>query len=282
MSDTNIPTAQKIVRKCLAVISSINPKWAVNAGLQIFSTPLSRRKKNHYLPDDMVKEEVVLKGKRVHLYRYGQSSKKILLVHGWEGAASDFSQFFKPLKEQNFEIWTLDLPGHGESAFSQLNVLIASDLLIELNDLKGPFLALVGHSFGGFSLGLASTKRAELSNLPLITIGAPTRLHRILEEYAKFVDFNDDQLDYMFNKIERDFKIKINDFEQGKFLKNHKAPILIVHDKQDEMVPYSRLEDIKEQTTAPEFHITDGLGHTRILRNRKVVDKIVSFISDHL
>jgi len=279
-TEVNSTRAQRSVRKFLGLISKLNQKWAVDIGLQIFSTPMSRRKRNHYLPDGVRKRKVTIQGKKINIYHYGKSSKKAFLAHGWEGAASDFSQFFKPLVKQGFEVVAIDFPGHGESGFSQLNALIASDLLVQIHKEEGPFSVLIGHSFGAFSLGLASSKEPALSKLPFISLGSPTRLSRILSEYSKFVAFDSFQSDYVNSKVENDFNIRISDIDQGKFMKHHEGPVMVVHDKQDKMVPIDRLEDIKKETSSPLFYITDGLGHTKILWNRKVVEQVVSFAAE--
>ena len=119
----NSTRAQRSVQRILGLTSKMNQRWAVDIGLKLFATPLRRRKKNHYLPKGTRTRQVQVNDKTITVYNYGCSSKKALLVHGWEGAASDFSHFFEPLGQNGFEVVAIDLPGHGESSFSQLNAL---------------------------------------------------------------------------------------------------------------------------------------------------------------
>ena len=274
---TNRTKNQEKIKSCLNFISKVNSKWAADIGMQAFTTPLYRKKAKKF-PEGTTSLMATIKGKKMAIYNYGKSANKILLVHGWEGAATDFSLFFIPLVEAGFEVIAVDLPGHGHSAFSQLNAMMTADIIAELNNRFGKFSGVIGHSFGAFSLGYALSKFDQFSEIPFISIGSPTRLKTILSEFSKVVGFKDLQLQYINTKIEKKYKIRVSDFEQGKFMKAHNGPVMVIHDKNDKMVPIDRINDIQSETSGPVFMITEGLGHNRILRNKEVIAKAVSFI----
>ena len=64
-------------------------------------------------------------------------------------------------------------------------------------------------------------------------------------------------------------------------MQSHQGPVMVVHDKFDKMVPIERIEDIKRFTEKPEFLITEGLGHNRILKDESVINKIKDFIDSY-
>ena len=54
--------------------------------------------------------------------------------------------------------------------------------------------------------------------------------------------------------------------------------VLIVHDRQDVAVPFLDSEEIAETLSTVMLHETDGLGHRRILTDRKIVEFITEYI----
>lgn len=46
----------------------------------------------------------------------GNSEKKILLVHGWEGQAGNYSELIEKLLVENYTVYSFDGPGHGNSS----------------------------------------------------------------------------------------------------------------------------------------------------------------------
>lgn len=269
--------AHSLLSRAIKVTSKVNQKWAADLGLNIFTTPLRRRKPSH-LPEGTQVKNVTVYGKNITVYQYGISLKKVLLVHGWEGAATDFSHFFEPLSECGFEVVAIDLPGHGKSRFSHLTAVMAANIVAELEKDYGPFCAVVGHSFGAFSLGYALSKFPQFKGTPFVSIGAPTRLKTVISNFSKLVGLSPFQTQYLYARLEKKFNIRVNDFEQGKFMKAHQGPTMVVHDKFDGVVPFERLQDIKSLTDAPQFFITEGLGHNRILRDSHVVEQIRTFL----
>ncbi|MCB0415342.1 MAG: alpha/beta hydrolase [Bdellovibrionales bacterium] len=273
--------SKEAIKVTIGVISKVNPHLAADLGLQAFLTPFSRRKKEHLFPEGTRVQRKKVANKKVVLYKYGNSPRKILLVHGWEGAGSDFSHFFKPLDEAGFEVWALDLPGHGFAPFSQLNVVQAATIIRGLEEKYGPFCAMVGHSFGAFSIGYAVSHFDELKDIPFVSIGAPNQLSKIIKSFVSIVGFNKNQHDYISRKIEKNFDIQISEFEQGKFFKIHQGPNLVVHDKEDKVVSEKVLVEFKKINADLDLLVTTGLGHNRILRDRKTISKIIEFLDRH-
>ena len=55
-------------------------------------------------------------------------------------------------------------------------------------------------------------------------------------------------------------------------------PVLIIHDKDDDDVSVEAAYQIKKALKNSELLITEGLGHRRILGDKKVISKIVEFL----
>lgn len=271
---------QQAIIKSVRFLSKFNPKLAADLGLKIFTTPINRRERNHLLPKDVKKKQLTVNGQKINFYKYGSSTKKILLVHGWEGSASDFSHFFEPLKQEGFEVNAIDLPGHGTTPRSSLNARQAADIIKKLEVRHGPFFAIIGHSFGGFSSALASSLHPEIAQIPLITIGSPNKLKNIVKSFSNILGYSDLQEQYMLTKLEKKFSIKTSEFQFAHFIKDRPAPSLVIHDIHDKQVPIRTIDELKKWHLHTDFLITENLGHNRILKDQDVISQILDFINN--
>jgi hypothetical protein len=55
---------------------------------------------------------------------------------------------------------------------------------------------------------------------------------------------------------------------------------LIIHDMDDSEVPWQQGARLANAWPAARFMQTQGLGHTRILRDRAIVQEVANFITD--
>ena len=66
-------------------------------------------------------------------------------------------------------------------------------------------------------------------------------------------------------------------------LSRHRTPqrpdCLFIHDAQDKHIPLAYTQDVLSRLAHGELHTTEGLGHFKVLKDRKVVDKIVAFLN---
>ena len=75
--------------------------------------------------------------------------------------------------------------------------------------------------------------------------------------------------------------IHIDDFSSSSVAKKIKIPVLVVHDIIDGDVPVSCAYRIRQNLEKGSLFITNGLGHTKILRNNEVINKSIKFIIQH-
>jgi pimeloyl-ACP methyl ester carboxylesterase len=103
-------------------------------------------------------------------YLVAGSGPPLVLVHGWTGAASNFSEL-APLLARRFRVLVPDLPGHGGSSPlpAAPNMDAYADRVRDVAAHEGMLpLAVVGHSMGGLvALRLALRRPEEVSVLVL-------------------------------------------------------------------------------------------------------------------
>jgi pimeloyl-ACP methyl ester carboxylesterase len=110
----------------------------------------------------------------------------LILIHGAGGSFLSWHPYLRRLADET--VYTLDLPGHGESQGAGKNSIgeYAEDVLsfIEENQIQKP--VLVGHSMGSaIALTLAIDVADKLSGLALLGAGAKMRVSPLILEKAK-------------------------------------------------------------------------------------------------
>src|SRR5258708_2233199 len=82
-------------------------------------------------------------------YEVSGKGEPIVMVHGLAGSGR-FWQGQKDFLETDFQVVTLDLPGHGKSGWMPLNLVeMAMDIRQILNHLEVTHFSLVASSMGG-------------------------------------------------------------------------------------------------------------------------------------
>lgn len=222
---------------------------------------------------------------RIH-FRFGLSGLRwgerdapvVLMLHGWEGRATQFAHFVQPLLEQGRQVIALDAPGHGESPGSESNAILfayaAMEAAAEIPNLE----AVVGHSMGAGALAYAVS--LGLSTERIVLLGGPASLRQVLERYADGVNLQPRARPHFFSLVERHTGVNQNDVDIRTLAERFShLPALIVHDRRDAVVPFADGEAIARHWKHAEFMPTEGLGHWRILTDPEVVARVTRFIA---
>ena len=61
------------------------------------------------------RERILLRGSEVVAYRWGRGERAVLLLHGWQGRASQFAPLVRELVAEGFRVTSFDAPAHGAS-----------------------------------------------------------------------------------------------------------------------------------------------------------------------
>jgi len=137
----------------------------------------------------------------------------------------------------------------------------------------------MGHSLGGLSASLAFQTLPNQANRKLVLIAPATETKRAIDHYFSIIKV-DDKIKQAFQELIATLTHqKIEEITVSHALKNIKSPVLWVHDKQDLICVFEALIPIMaSKPTNVRFHITDGLGHTKVYKEDKVSSAIVHFL----
>ena len=97
--------------------------------------------------------------------------------------------------------------------------------------------------------------------------------------FSEQLQFSDKVTEQMIQTVEKQFGMNLESYSASMSLEHLEMPLLIVHDKHDKETPFAYSKDLHEIASNSELLLTSGLGHHRILRDSKTVQRIVQFIN---
>lgn len=279
ISSDNIPKAIIFTAKTLQFIST---DLTVKFAKKLFTTPIKHKlpKRELEMEANSIQEfvEIPSLNKKIRVYHYGNSNKKALLVHGWSGRGTQLVKIADKLLELGYSTISFDAPAHGKSPGNStlMTEFIAS--ILELEKKFGPFEYIVGHSLGGMSTLNAIKQGLKIKKA--VIIGSGDSVNDILHDFVSKLELNKNIAIKMKDSFEKEYLMNMESFSAYVAAKDVKVPVLVIHDKQDEDVPYSASENIHKHLDNSELLLTENLGHRKILGDKEVINNIVKFISN--
>ena len=275
-----IPIPVRCFAKTLELISS---RLASFFGIRLFITPVNFPipKREQYMLKSAQKKRLQIPEikKEIEILSYGYSKKKVLLVHGWSGRSTQLFAFADKLLENGYMVISFDGPAHGKSTGKTTMMPEFLKTIQKINTTFGPFEAAIGHSFGATSLYNAAATFLDIKTF--IAIGSGDRISEIISNFAKNLYLKEKSAKKIQLGLEKKWMIHVDDFSSSTVAKKIKIPVLVVHDIIDGDVPVSCAYRIRQNLEKGSLLITNGLGHTKILRNNEVVHKSIKFIIQH-
>ncbi len=222
-----------------------------------------------------------VEGEQVVVYTWGKGNGQwILLVHGWSGRATQFTQYIDALLVQGYRVVAFDAPGHGESSGNQTNVLQVSRIVQSLAREYGPFRTMIGHSFG--FVVVTNALSAGVKSCAVIGIGSPADFNLLRLAFSQLIGLNDRAELALVAFMNKRYALNgLDELSIHILAKKLRLPCLIVHDKNDKKVPISEAQKIVAAWQGAEQWVTQGLGHTRILRDQHVINRSIEFIENN-
>lgn len=263
------------------ILTAISPFVASRFAARLFLTPfrynIPEREKE--MEQKSTKEVVTVTSinRDIMVYQYGNSKKKILLIHGWSGTGTQMAVISKQLVEQGFEVISFDAPGHGKAPgkISMMPFFIKS--IHHLEKEYGPFHAAIGHSLGGMSILKAVKDGVKLNKL--VVIGTANSVTHITKDFARNMKLNDKVAGKMKAYFDTKFGEDMDNYSGALSAEAVKIPTLVIHDMDDVDVHVNSAYEIAKELKKSQLLITNGLGHRKILGDSEVINKITTFIA---
>jgi alpha-beta hydrolase superfamily lysophospholipase len=277
--------AQKIavgyIRARLNLLAVVSKKKAAEKAFEIFCTPFRKSKKK--APPVFEKAEKLsftFNNYTIRGYRWNHpSSKKFLILHGFESSAYNFDRYVNPIIKKGYEVLAFDAPAHGKSSGKQINLPLYVNTIKEISVRYGPVDTYMAHSFGGIAVTLFLESLPHNENTRLVLIAPATETHTAVDSFFNFLQLNDEVRKEFDMLLERKGGMPLSYYSVRRAMKKIKAKVLWLHDEDDDITPLKdALQVKKDHHPNIEFVITKGFGHRRIYRENSVFKKILEFI----
>jgi len=240
-------------------------------------------------------ENIILKtidGKKLKGWLiYSEKSKGIIIcLHGYPANKSDILSVVEFLYP-DFSLLLFDFRAHGESEGKvcyfglkeYMDVKSAIDYIKSDKKTKNLKIGIWGYSFGGAVGIISASKYSDIKCV--VSDSSFANFPDMVKNYYK----NLGPLKYIFSSFSiflgkyifrSDFKLN----SPENFISNVKCPILIIHSKNDEFVPFSHAQKLYERANQPkEIYVVEG-SHTGLDRayTDQYREKVKNFFKKYL
>ena len=270
--------AEILVYRTLLTVLQFFPTIAGRVAYRRFFRP---RKSRPCTVNALRAYDLPVNGQRVRVYEGGEGPG-VLVVHGWESSVARLDVLLQTLIASDFRVVAFDMPAHGHSPADETDILQITNAIITLAEFAGPFVAAIGHSFGGVCLANAIGAKFKVARLVLFS--TPSSLTGMIDKFCRALGIWRPTKARLVRAIEErlaSFDLE-REFDLRPILQNSGVPTLVIHDRKDGVVPFSEGEELSRGRAGIELLATNDLGHSRIIRDAQTIDKCISFISHDL
>ncbi len=271
----------KVILITATLLQVLSTKLAVLFAARLFTSPIKHKipKREFHMMNNSKQEFITVPSinKKINVYHYGESDRKILLVHGWSGRGTQLVKIADELVKLGFSTISFDAPAHGKSEgkTTLMPEFIAS--ILELDKQFGPFEFAIGHSLGSMSILNAVKQNFKVKKVAII--GSGDIIQDIIDDFVQKLEMKPEIGNKLREYFEKKYGLEMNSFSASRAAESVEIPVLILHDENDDDVPVKAAHHIHQHLKTSELMITHGLGHRKILGNTEVIQKIVEFIT---
>lgn len=259
-------------------VSHFSSKSAAKLAITLFTRPRKGRVsplQSNFL-ELAVMEALEYENNPIMTYRWVGRRKTILLAHGWESNSYRWKEFIENLQQEEFDIIAMDAPAHGNSGGKRFNAILYSECInVVIKKFKPD--VIVGHSVGGMASVFAQATNVNFPIEKLILLGSPSKFEDVLHRYVTMMSYNKKVHTEIHALIYERFGNWPEYYSTAHFSKSINAQGLIIHDKNDLIIPYNDAQLIATSYANARLISTTGYGHG--LKDQTIYNSILEFIN---
>lgn len=268
----------KIVGLLVNLLSYLSPKLSARLAVKLFSTPRKAALTQEaigYLKS--AKQKALFFNKiKIQTYHWEGNGKTILLVHGWDSNSFRWKNLIELLKQDDYNIISIDAPAHGASGNNIFNAPLYSECIHVVAQTFQPQI-VIGHSIGGTATAIALKNHGMPSAEKIVLLGAPSNLAISVGNYVNMMGYNKRVENAMNQYYLKHFNHLPDFYNVDNFFANIFPKGLIIHDKKDRIISFKEALDIHRVYKNSKLIKTKGLGHR--LRSEIVYQHILDFLN---
>jgi pimeloyl-ACP methyl ester carboxylesterase len=212
--------------------------------------------------------------RRIRIHTFGEGPL-VLLLHGWQGGASQLRSLAEVVASAGFRVALFDMPAHGEAPGWSTSGPEFVRLLRQVAAELGPLHALVGHGLGGMAAlkcaaqGMAVQGVVGLAPIPSFEFA--------LRQQARAYGLSATAQELLARRFEARTCMKRDELDLAGL--DLAIPVLLVHDLLDRAVPHRHSRRLKSAWRSAHLVETCGFGHGRLLDADLVAQTVVAFLA---
>jgi len=269
-----------IIRYLFSNLGPVFPNIAATIGVNLFYSP--RRFQPHSAEEKIKQISLTTffnssQGKLKVYHWPGKRKENVLLVHGWEGRATQLYKFVQPILDKGYGALAFDGPAHGASEGEKTTLPLFAQAIEDIYKTY-EISYIIAHSFGAGASAIAIHNGLKVNRAVLIA--APYSVENVVNRFGKFLKIPD--------KISKRMHVLMESskwhgkprecFSFSTLGENITIPLFIVHDKSDQYILYEDGCKVHECCKNSVFMQTDGYGHNAVIRNNNVIEKSINFL----
>ncbi len=207
---------------------------------------------------------------------------RVLLAHGWAGRSATWLVLVPLLNAAGLDAFAYDVPGHGDTrppgTPGRSHFFAFAATLRAAGEAHGPFVGVVGHSFGASVLPFALGEGLPAARAVLV---APTAVTSDdLSRWSSLEGLSEQEEAAVGALWAAEFGAdRLADLDAAKQARAMTIPALVLHDEGDAETPVQDGEAVAGAWPGARFERTRGLGHRRILLSRDAMARVADFVT---
>ena len=270
-----------LFRASFRILGPLFSRTAATVGVNLFYSPRRMDSPQPELAYKAQARKIRLPGSQgeISTYQWGDSHlPKVLLVHGWEGRATQLYKFIDPILAHGFGVIAFDGPAHGDSEGKKTTLPRFAKALAEVYRANEDIRYVVAHSFGCGATAIAINNGISFEKAAFLS--SPYSVENVVNKFGEFLRIPDKTVSMMHEimETERWHNMPRSHLSFSTLGSAMSFPILFIHDTDDKYVPYEDGLRASNQCKHSEFFATNKLGHNKILLKKPVVDKVIHYL----
>ena len=264
----------------LGLGSLLAPQATARQAARLFTTPFhsSRERAEKAALLGARQKRIEVDGEQIAVYAWGNTASQavVLFSHGWSSFGLRASSWLNALQHAGYAVVAYDQVAHGRSSghratlpdFGRITTAVARHL--------GKVDTLIGHSLGGTASALALSNGIKARRAVLIAPAADARA--ATERFASKLGLSERVSAPMREFIIDAAGVSFERLAAQNVVPRLSTPALIVHDLEDQEVPWEEGERYARYWPEARLLSTQGLGHHRIVSDPFVIENSLRFI----
>jgi pimeloyl-ACP methyl ester carboxylesterase len=215
-------------------------------------------------------------------YLWGDEGPIALLVHGWGADSSGMHGLVAPLRALGYRVAAFDAPGHGVSDGTRTTMPEFTRATRDVLDALGDVRMIVAHSLGSIA-AVGAVAQCPAPPVECLVLIAPTcTLTGVLQRWARSeLRLRRRIVAWIDRELHRRTGVPISHWDVVGLGADLDCRVLVIHDPQDAVVPYSEAEAITAGLRHARLEATPGHGHFGVLMAPAVKERITAFAAAH-